>query len=1150
MGEVPSTEGRRDLASVDAVESFIRRWQGNEGGAERANYALFLTELCDLLGLPHPDPADASHAANDYVFERAVTFREAGNRVGHGRIDLYRRGAFVLEAKQSRARPEKAIPGQNDLFDPTASPEARGRRGAARAWDILMLNARRQAETYARALPADHDWPPFILVCDVGHCIEVYSDFTGRGRNYTQFPDRQGFRVYLEDLRRPEIRERLRLIWSRPHALDPTKKAAEATRKIAGRLAEVSKSLEARGFEAEQVAMFLMRCLFTMFAEDVKLLPEGSFTSLLERCIEKPANFTRMVGQLWEKMNTGGFAYGIEADVRKFNGRLFESAIALPLERQEIGELHAAASANWREVEPAIFGTLLEQALDARERKRLGAHYTPRAYVERLVVATIVEPLRRDWEDVLSTVERRKEAGDAQGAAALVAGFHDRLCETRVLDPACGTGNFLYVSLELIKRLEGEVLEALADLGGQEALAGLERHTVDPHQFLGLEINPRAAAIAELVLWIGYLQWHFRTRGEAPSEPILRAFGNVKVMDAVLTWDGWPMPKIVEGRETYPNARKPEWPEAEFIVGNPPFIGGKDIRSRLGDGYAETLWKAHPGVNTSADFVMYWWDRAADILARKGSALRRFGLVTTNSITQVFNRRVVARRLSGKPPVSLIMAIPDHPWTKATKDAAAVRIAMTVAVRGERPGVLREVVSETGLDTDEPEIEFEDAEGRINADLTVGVDVTAAEPLLANAGLCCNGMKPLGSGFIVTETETRALGVGRRAGLENHIWPYRNGRDLTSRARNVFAIDLWGLTEREVRERFPEVYQHLASTVKMERDRAAEQSKTRDAKEYADRWWTFCKPRQEIRSFTAGLERYVVTVQTAKYRLFQLLDRHLMPDQKLMVIGTNDPFLLGVLSSSVHTVWTLRTCSWLGVGNDSVYVKVRTFDPFPFPDPPEDVRAEIRALAEELDATRKAVQAEHPDLTLTGLYNVLEKLKSGEPLTGKDEDIKTRGRVLILKELHDRIDAATFRAYGWPADLSDEDILARLVALNRERAAEEAAGRVRWLRPDYQIARFGTSRDRAEQIEAVLEAKAGKAAKPVFPKNEVEQTAAVFAALLDATAPVSAGDIAATFRQGRKIEKSVAAILRALARVGHATAGEGGTYVLKLDRAA
>ena len=222
------------------------------------------------------------------------------------------------------------------------------------------------------------------------------------------------------------------------------------------------------------------------------------------------------------------------------------------------------------------------------------------------------------------------------------------------------------------------MLEKSAD---RKAWGWLDRQSVDPHQFLGLELNPRAAAIAELVIWLGYLQWHFRTKGAAPPEPILREFQNIKVMNAVLTWDGYPVPKVeeIDGKRilTYPNARRPDWPEADYIVGNPPFIGGKDIRAALGDEETKALWRVHPHINDSADFVMYWWDHAAEIVAHRKA--QRFGFVTTNSITQVFSRRVVARHLEAKKPVSLLMAIPDHPWTKATDNAAAVRIAMTVA---------------------------------------------------------------------------------------------------------------------------------------------------------------------------------------------------------------------------------------------------------------------------------------------------------------------------------------------------------------------------------------------------------------------------------------------------------------------------------------
>ena len=584
----PLNEARGFGRVQSKVEAFIARWQDQEGGQERANYALFLTELCDLLGLPHADPASAAHETNDYVFERAVKEKARDGSSSAKRIDLYKRDCFVLEAKQSRFSGDKKLDAPQLPGLVSSSP--RGRRSEAnRAWDVLMMNARQQAENYVRLLPASHEPPPFVLVCDVGHAIEVYANFRRDGKAYDQFPDRRSFRIYLEDLRDEKIRERLITIWTDPLSLDPSRYAAKVTREIATRIAKVSQALEKQGHATEEVAMFLMRALFTMFAEDVELLPKDCFKDLLKDCAEKPEIFPGMMEDLWRAMDEGGFTATIREKVKRFNGEFFHRRQALPLDKEEIGELAAAAAYDWKDVEPAIFGTFLEQALDPTDRRRLGAHYTPRAYVERLVIATVIDPLRAEWGNARSTADRQKSEGKAAAAIKTVQAFHDQLCDTRVLDPACGTGNFLYVSLELMKRLEGEVLEAINDLGGQEALA-YESHTVDPHQFLGLELNPRAAAIAELVLWIGHLQWHFRNRGVAPSEPILKAFHNIENRDAVLTWDGYPYAKVVDGRETYPNARRPDWPKADYIVGNPPFVGGKDIRARMGSDYAEALW--------------------------------------------------------------------------------------------------------------------------------------------------------------------------------------------------------------------------------------------------------------------------------------------------------------------------------------------------------------------------------------------------------------------------------------------------------------------------------------------------------------------------------------------------------------------------------
>jgi hypothetical protein len=525
--------------------------------------------------------------------------------------------------------------------------------------------------------------------------------------------------------------------------------------------------------------------------------------------------------------------------------------------------------------------------------------------------------------------------------------------------------------------------------------------------------------------------------------------------------------------------------------------------------------------------------------------LRRFGLVTTNSISQVFQRRVMENHLNAKRPISLVMAINDHPWTKATDEAAQVRIAMTVGEAGSHDGVLREVVSEKALDTDAPQIEFREHVGQVNPDLTIGVDVARCLSLGSNEGICSRGVALHGAGFIVTPSEANHLGLGKRKGLERYILDYRNGRDLAASPRRVKVIDLEGIPIEVVRSDFPEVYQHLLLTVKPERDRNNEEYR----RTY---WWRFGRKHTDLRAFLQNIGRYIATVETTKHRVFQFLNSSIRPDNMVVAVGSDDAFHLGVLSSRIHVTWALRAGGWLGVGNDPRYSKSRCFDPFPFPNANNIQKQTIRVIAEELDAHRKRVLAEHDHLTLTGLYNVLEELRKGvkpDDLDDKQRRIFDDGLVLILKELHDRLDVAVAEAYGWPADLSDEEILGRLVALNKERAAEEKRGLVRWLRPDYQIPRFGKGLDKqaaseeGAQVTATLDI-VEKAHKPAFPTSAVEQTAAVFAALASAAAPLEAKAIASQFRRTKTSEKKIADVLASLARLGH-VATDGKTYALR-----
>jgi hypothetical protein len=890
-----------------------------------------------------------------------------------------------------------------------------------------------------------------------------------------------------------------------------------------------------------------------MFVEDVELIRRDSLKELLDRCIGDPRRFPHEVEDLWRDMDRGDFSIAVGAKLLRFNGKLFKSAGALPLTLAEIRLLRTAAAADWRDLEPAIFGTLFERALDPAERKRLGAHYTPRAYVERLVNATIMDPLLEDWAAAQTAADLALRAGTQSVAVKELQDFLVYLSRVRVLDPSCGTGNFLYVALRQMKLLEGEVLKYLQDVGGEDAVAAMGRVSIRPEQFFGMELNQSAVEIAELVLWIGYLQWHLRSRATPPEEPILGSGDHVTAKDAVLNWEGYPglelqrssigLPirkrrangEIVEVR-TYPKPRRPDWPQADFIVGNPPFIGGKDLRGRMSDEYVEALWKAHPHINRSADYVMYWWDRAAELLTVKGTRLRRFGLVTTNSITQTFQSRLVERRLNGPSPVSIVVAIPDHPWTTATKDAAAVRIAMTVVAPGKQNGVLSEVVSEHALDTDEPALQFHVSRGRINADLTVGTDVTKGRPALANDGICSPGVKLHGDGFIVTKEAAIRLGLGKRPGLERHIRDYRNGRDLTSHSRGHLVIDLFGLNEGQVRAQYPEVYEHLLETVKPERDHNSRAS-------YREKWWVFGEPRRELRSALKDLARYIATVETSKSRTFQFLPSTILPDNMLVTIASDDAYVLGVLSSRLHVAWSVRSGGWLGVGNDPRYTKSRCFDPFPFPETSEAQKEKIRAVAEELDRIRRNVLIEHSDITLTALYNVVEALRTDTPLTSKQEQIKSRGRVLTLMHLHQQIDAAVAHAFGWPVDVSDEQLFDALLKLNAQRLEEERGGFIRWLRPEYQISKFGPLAHRADRVQSISISRRRKV-DVSFGREAKEQARQVLDIVRSTRRPFSANDVALHFRDRERVVRDVREVLESLLRVGQVETFDNGRTFL------
>ncbi|HEX9242939.1 MAG TPA: type IIL restriction-modification enzyme MmeI, partial [Anaeromyxobacter sp.] len=506
-----------------------------------------------------------------------------------------------------------------------------------------------------------------------------------------------------------------------------------------------------------------------------------------------------------------------------------------------------------------------------------------------------------------------------------------------------------------------------------------------------------------------------------------------------------------------------------------------------------------------------------------------FGLITTNSITQTFNRQVVASHISRG--TAFVFAIPDHPWVDSS-DGAAVRIAMTVASRGGSVGILATVSGEFPGDEHGTGVELSPQKAVIHADLTIGANVTDVSALQANRDLSFQGIIPLGDGFRLTREDFPRLGVNPSR-LPLAVRRFVIGKDLVQVPQERHLIDFFGLTEEEARSRFPALFQHVLTTVKPERDHNRRDTRRKN-------WWLFGENAPKLRRATRSLARTICTVETSKHKPFVFLPADWDFDHKLYVVASDDAFFLGVLSSRIHGTWALAAGGRLGVGNDPTWTNTTCFLPFPFPATNEPTKTRIRKLAESLDAHRKAQQAAHPGLTVTGMYNVLEKLRSGDSLTAKEKTIHEQGLVSVLRQLHDDLDAAVFDAYGWPHDLTDEQILERLVKLNAERAAEEARGLVRWLRPEFQA--VGEKRKPAQvsllPVGEAPEAPAGKGKKPArmpWPKAFPEQIAAIRNLLAQGDG-VSVKTAAAAFNRADK--EDLAASLDALVALGLAVAFE------------
>ncbi len=1043
------------------LQALAARWVDAAPG-ERANLQLYVMELCHALMVPAP-----GFRGSGYEFELAISAITVEGTESSNFVDCWKAGHFALEGKDDDA----------------------SRKGKA-SNDTLLRKAYGQVRNYVHHVSGEVP-PPYLMVLDVGKTLVVWDRWSG---TYGGF--QAGHRIDLATLHeRPRDIDLLRDIWVNPTARDRRGRAQAVTVEIAKKLAQLAAALEDRGHSPEEVARFLMRVVFSCFAEDIGLLPAESFRQTITEAglNGSPKEFQEAVEGMWRMMDVGGRVGPFK--FLKFNGHFFKEATALPLTRVELGLLEEAAKADWSDVEPAIFGTLLTRALDPEERHRLGAEYTPRSFIERLVRPTIEEPVLERWTAVQAEVLQLSESGkpkDRVAAEQRLRDFHAWMRGLRVLDPACGSGNFLYVAMHALKRIELEVIRSIERLSRTLEVRFEE---IGPWQFLGIEVKPWAREIAELTLWIGFHQFWRQHHDVQPPEPILRDTGTLECRDAVLSWSGTQRLPERDRADTTPrlvhpvtgalvpdptakipyvehrDPKEPEWPEADFIVGNPPYLGNKRMRDALGDGYVDALRRAYPGVPNSVDFVMYWWYRGARLVA-SGKTIRA-GFITTSSITQIAHRQVVVS--AAERGATVVWTAPDHPWA-ADADAAAVRVALTVLARPTGRAERVEV--------DDDGVVTRTLRGiRMNADLTVGADVAAAaaRPLAANGELSFRGLNVVGRGFILERPEaTRLL---KEPGYHAIVRPHVNGKDLAGTPRDIFVID-FALRSEEESKAFSLAFEIIRDRVKPERDAKKDAG-------MRTKWWLHGRARGEMRAALAGLSRYIASPYVTTNRFFTFLDAEVAPDDKVVVIALDDAFVLGVLSSSIHLMWASAAGGLHGVGNDPTYNNTRCFDSFPFPDASSVARMKIAALAEQLDQHRRAGFARDASATVTAQYGVVQKLRERAPLTAKERRIHEAAACGILRDLHDALDAAVADAYGWSPIEPEALILERLVALHDARLEEEHYGTIRWLREAFQKSQGRSGGVVTMALDDEKDDETQEPSREIWPTDVIDQITAI-----------------------------------------------------------
>ena len=927
---------------------------------------------------------------------------------------------FTFEAQAQKAGPSPALPKSKTGFGEGA------RRGWADAWykghfvweykglDGASLDAAyQQLLLYKDSLGN----PPLLITSDTQD-IFIHTNFTNTVKRV--------YKVTFDTLLDGSGLDLLKRAFTDPESFRPSETQEQVTRATAERFNRVANTLqtwaklEGVRIDPEQLAHFIVRLLFCLFAEDIKLLPAHIFTKLVKQSYPDMRQFEQSLRLLFAAMRDGGM-FGVEI-IPHFNGGLFENDyvpgnIPMHVLREVQEELRIAAPQDWSAIDPSIFGTLFERIIDESKRAQLGAHYTGKDDILLVIEPVLMQPLRQKWQNIklsiLPPLSDDLRMGEGRGGGDVLRAFSDELANLRVLDPACGSGNFLYMALRQLLDLQKEVI-TFAALRGVD---GLEL-TVSPQQLYGIEKNAYAHELAQITVWIGYLQWRVENGFAVIDEPILKPLKQIENKDAILD--------IASGTE-------PDWPAVDVIIGNPPFLGGSKLRRELGDEYVEKLWALYDGrVAKTSDLVVYWFDRSWKQIANSNST--RAGLLATQSIRSPINRNVIETIAKDG---SIFFAYADRPWVL---DGASVRVSMIGFDNGTES-----IKTLDGLPVE-----------HINVDLTAESDLTIATELPENTGLSFQGSMIGGSFQIPKSLAQDWLKITNANGLNNRdvLRPYVTGSDVLRSSSDEWVIDFGDSMPLETASSYEMPFEYAQKYVLPERITNPRASRR-------ERWWLHADPQPAMRKAIASIERYIATVRVAKYRIFVWLDRTTLCSNKLIVIARDDDYFFGVLHSRFHEVWSLANASRHGVGNDPAYTPSTCFETFPFPWPPgkepqEDPRVQaIATAAKQLDAMRNGWL--HPPAaeigvtisekmlqkrTLTNLYNMLTlyreqfKGKSRQPAAWSEaaQHLIDIGDIETLDHIHTSLDHAVLDAYGWPHNLSEEQILERLLALNLERA--------------------------------------------------------------------------------------------------------------------